>query len=85
MGADHGYEVIDCPHSDFDAPPEAYGGGHGTVEYYLVRDFVDALKAGVRRPPIDVIKAMDMTVPGICAHEAANCGCGWADVPLFEW
>ncbi len=80
---DH-YQIIDCPNSDPDAPAEAQGGGHGTTEYYLVRDFVDAVKANVR-PPLDVIKATDMTVPGIIAHEAAMSGSGWLDVPLFEW
>ena len=70
--------------SDPNAPEEAFGGGHGTVEYYLVRDFIDTLESGKIRPPIDVIKAMDMTVPGICAHEAAMTGT-WVDVPLFEW
>ena len=79
-----GYQVIDCPSADPAAPPEAFGGGHGTVEYYLVRDFIDAVMLGTQ-PPIDVIKAMDMTLPGICAHEAAMSGGGWVGVPLFEW
>ena len=80
-----GHMVIDCPEADPGAPPEAFGGGHGTIEYYLVRDFIDTLQSGGVRPPIDVIKAMDMTVPGICAHEAAMSGGKWVDVPLFEW
>jgi predicted dehydrogenase len=80
-----GYQVIDCPEADPQAPPEAFGGGHGTIEYYLVRDFIDTLENGSLRPPIDVIKAMDMTVPGIYAHQAAMSGSGWVDVPLFEW
>jgi hypothetical protein len=40
--------------------------------------------SGTLRPPLDVTKAMDMTVPGICAHEAAMTG-KWVDVPRFEW
>jgi predicted dehydrogenase len=80
----HVFTDIDCPVSDPGAPEEAFGGGHGTVEYYLVRDFIDTLDSGCVRPPIDVIKAMDMTVPGICAHEAAMTG-KWVDVPSFEW
>jgi predicted dehydrogenase len=85
MGADRGFEVIHCPNSDPEAPPEAFGGGHGTIEYSLVRDFIDTLECGSLRPPIDVIKAMDMTVPGICAHEAAMSEGRWVDVPQFEW
>lgn len=65
--------------SDPSAPPEANAGGHGTSEYYLAMDFLDALQAG-RTPPIDVVKAMDMTVPGLVAHEAAMRGV-WLDVP----
>lgn len=79
------FTEIDCPHSNPDAPPEAFGGGHGTVEYYLVRDFIDTLERGDRRPPRnDIIRALDMTVPGICAHEASQTG-RWVDVPLFNW
>jgi hypothetical protein len=85
MGAEKGFEVIHCPHSDPDAPSEAYGGGHGTIGYYLVGDFIDTLESGSLRPPIDVIRAMDMTVPGICAHEAAMSAGEWVDVPAFEW
>jgi predicted dehydrogenase len=81
-----GMVTIDTPRSDTMAPKEAFGGGHGTIEYYLVRDFIDTLESGSLRPPLDVIKAMDMTAPGICAHEAAMAEDGrWVDVPLFEW
>jgi predicted dehydrogenase len=83
-GGSHEFQDVDCPASDPDAPPEAYGGGHGTIEYDLVCDFIAVLNSGSIRPPIDVIKAMDMTVPGICAHEAAMTGT-WVDVPLFDW
>ena len=70
--------------SDPAAPEAARHGGHGTSEYYLIRDFLDALEAE-RRPPIDVIRSMDFTVPGIVAHEAALAGGVWLDVPQFEW
>jgi hypothetical protein len=79
-----GYQVIDCPVADPGAPPEALRGGHGSSEYYLVRDFLDAVKAGTR-PPIDVIKAVEMTAPGICAHESALNDGKWIDVPQFSW
>jgi predicted dehydrogenase len=80
---DDGFEVIDCPTTDPDAPAEALRGGHGSAEYYLIRDFLTAVE-GNTRPLIDVIRAMDFTVPGICAHEATSTG-KWVDVPLFEW
>lgn len=78
------FQPIPCPLSDPAAPEEARAGGHGTSEYYMIRDFLDALDAG-HRPPIDVMRAMDFTVPGIIAHEAAMRGGEWMEVPLFDW
>ena len=83
-GFEKGVKAIDCSIVDPDAPEEARAGGHGTSEYYLIRDFINALDTSTR-PPIDVIKAMDYTVPGIIAHEAAMKGNVWLDVPLFEY
>lgn len=81
---EEGARVIDCPKVDPDAPAEALVGGHGTSEYYMIRDFLDAVENNTR-PPIDVIRSMDFTVPGILAHEAAMSDGEWLDVPLFEW
>lgn len=72
--------VIAINTSDIDAPKEAALGGHGTSEFYLVRDFLDAIKNDTT-PAIDIVKAMDMTIPGIIAHEAAMKGGVWMDVP----
>jgi predicted dehydrogenase len=83
MPKDLGAQVIDCATVDPDAPAEAAQGGHGTSEYYMVRDFVEAI-ANNTRPPIDVVKALDFTVPGILAHEAAMGGGRWIDVPVFS-
>lgn len=69
---------------DPDAPEEAKSGGHGTSEYYMIRDFLNALDAKAR-PPIDVIRSMDFTIPGIIAHESAMSDGNWRDVPLFDW
>ncbi|MEG2857306.1 MAG: Gfo/Idh/MocA family oxidoreductase, partial [Clostridia bacterium] len=43
--------------SDIDAPKVAQLGGHGSSEYYLVRDFLKAIDADAT-PPIDVVRAM---------------------------
>jgi predicted dehydrogenase len=75
---------LPCSITDPDAPPEAKSGGHGTSEYFMIRDFLDALEAN-RRPEIDVIRAMDFTVPGLIAHESAMKNGTWLDVPLFNW
>jgi predicted dehydrogenase len=77
-------EIIDCLQSDPTAPPEALSGGHGSTEYYLIRDFTDAILAN-RLPPIDAVRAAEFTAPGICAHESSLQGGIWVDVPQFGW
>ena len=74
-----GYSTVDPA-----APPEARKGGHGTSEYFMIRDFLKAVATN-SRPPIDVVKSIEMTVPGIVAHESASKGGVWLDVPQFEW
>ena len=84
MDKHEGGEPFPCPIVDPNAPEEAKRGGHGTSEYYMIRDFLDAIEEGIR-PPIDVIRSMDFTVPGIIAHESAMRGGEWMDVPVFDW
>lgn len=72
--------VIAVNMADLNAPKEARAGGHGTTEYYLVKDFLNCIENDTT-PPIDIVRAMDMTVPGLIAHEAAKKGGIWLDVP----
>jgi len=62
---------------------EASVGGHGTTEYWLLRDFFAAVR-GEAEPPIDVYRALDYTVPGICAVMSAERGGEPVDVPDFR-
>jgi len=55
------------------APREATVGGHGTAEYYMVRDFMESVRNDTK-PPIDIYAALDMALPGLCAHESAISG-----------
>ena len=71
---------IDVPLSDPSLPESARAGGHGTAEYCLVQDFLRSLERG-ERPRIDEVRGMDMTVPGLIAHESALRGGEWLDVP----
>jgi len=64
-------------------PPEAHVGGHGTSEYLMVADFVDAV-LNDKTPAIDVYFGLDMTLPGICAHESAENGSVPVEVPDFR-
>ncbi len=79
-GEDERSKSMECLSSNPNAPEEAKAGGHGTSEYYLVRDFLQSIEEDTV-PPIDIVRAMDMTVPGIIAHEAAMYGNVWLDVP----
>jgi predicted dehydrogenase len=83
MKPEEGAVVLPCPTDDADAPPEAKVGGHGTSEYFLVRDFLDTIEYD-REPPIGVVRATDFTIPGIIAHQAAQAGGVWLDVPLLS-
>ncbi|MFA5864540.1 MAG: Gfo/Idh/MocA family oxidoreductase [Phycisphaerae bacterium] len=65
-----------------EAPPEALAGGHGTSEYYMVDDFVRSILED-KQPPLDVYKALDMTVPGLCAVDSAQKGGELVPVPIF--
>lgn len=49
----------------------AYRGGHGMTEYWMLRDFLAAVR-GERESPIDVYSGLDYTLPGIYAIESAN-------------
>ncbi len=69
---------------DPNAPKEARQGGHGTSEYFMIRDFLKAVNSGTR-PPIDAVMAADMTIPGLIAHQSAMQGGKWMDVPLMQW
>ena len=52
-------------------PPGVSAGGHGGSHGYLANDFIDAILRG-RKPAVDVIDALNMTVPGYYAHLSAT-------------
>jgi predicted dehydrogenase len=61
-------------------PPAAVQGGHGNSEWFLVDDWLQALARGAV-PPIDVYAGLDMTLPGICAHQSAQQGGQPVEIP----
>ncbi|MCK9266587.1 Gfo/Idh/MocA family oxidoreductase [bacterium] len=75
-------KIITSEVVDPNAPEEAKKGGHGTSEYFMIRDFINALNNNTT-PPIDVIKATEWTIPGLIAHQSAMKGGEWLDVPLL--
>jgi len=64
-------------------PDGAKLGPHGGTEYFVIQDFLDSLDHKTP-PPIDIARAMDFTVPGIVAHQAAMEGNVWLDVPRIN-
>lgn len=49
-------------------PPEAaLKAGHGGGDYFVVRDFVQAIETGVP-PPIDVYTGLEWTAAGLCSQ-----------------
>ena len=83
MSKQDGAQEIACPLVDPNAPPEARHGGHGTSEYFMVQDFIAAIDNNVKAP-IDAVRAVEFTAPGIVAHDAAMQGGVWLDVPQFR-
>jgi len=72
---------IDWIHPE--APEGAEAAGHGTAEYYMIEDFVRCILEDTP-PPFDVYTALDLTLPGICAHESAIQGGQPVEVPNFR-
>ncbi|NKB67668.1 MAG: hypothetical protein GKR89_11445 [Candidatus Latescibacteria bacterium] len=68
---------------DPNAPPEALKGGHGTSEYYMVDEFIQAVLAGAA-PPIDIYRSLDFSAPGLCAHLSALNGGELVEIPNFR-
>jgi predicted dehydrogenase len=54
--------------------------GHGGSDYFVVSDFVAAV-SGDRPNPIDVHRAMDMTLPGLVSQQSILEDGRWMDVP----
>lgn len=57
-------------------------GTHGGAEYILVKEFIESILYD-KPSPIDVEKALDFGVPGICAHISAENNGGVIKIPSF--
>lgn len=62
------------------APPEAAVSDHGTSEYWMLPEFLDAVR-GKRPSPIDVHRGLDYTLPGIVAAQSLAAGGAAVEVP----
>ena len=64
-------------------PAEVTEAGHWGGDYFEIKAFVDAV-VNDTEPPIDVYRALDMTVPGLVSEESANKGGIPLPVPDFR-
>ena len=64
-------------------PPGVSAGGHGGSHGYLADDFIDAILRK-RKPAVDVIDALHMTVPGYYAHLSATKDGERLKIPQFS-
>jgi len=51
-------------------PPGLPLGGHGGSLGYLSNEFITSILLD-RQPMVDIVKAVNLTVPGIVAHQSA--------------
>jgi len=65
-------------------PPGVAAGGHGGSHGYLMNEFVTAILQN-RRPLIDIIMALNLTVPGIVAHRSALKGGDVLKIPQYKF
>jgi predicted dehydrogenase len=61
-------------------PREAWASGHGGADWHISREFLDCILNDTPAP-IDVYRAMDYTVPGVCAVESAAKGGAAVEIP----
>jgi predicted dehydrogenase len=63
-------------------PPGMKAGAHGGSHGHLTNEFVDAILRD-RKPWVDVALALNMTVPGIVAHQSALKGGELLKIPQY--
>ena len=80
-GSDKRIVSMNCNGTRLDAPLFAkQASTHGTADWYGPQHFLDCIEFD-REPLLNVERAMEMTLPGLIAQEAAVQGHVWLDVP----
>jgi hypothetical protein len=64
-------------------PPSVDPGSHGGSHGYLMNEFVTAILED-RKPLVDIVQALNMTVGGIVAHQSALKGGELKKIPQFK-
>ena len=84
-------KMMDIPgtlHAKFEIPtglkfPEDQSSGHGGADSKMMRDFIRCIIEDTE-PPIDVDAGINMSLPGIIAHESALQGGAMLEIPVIE-
>ena len=75
---DAGWQDLSLAPAPFSAPDEsrlpewAASGGHGTLEYYMILDFLRAVDGKSKQGTCDIRRALDMSLPGIIAVQSIH-------------
>ena len=64
-------------------PPGVPAGGHGGSHGHLGNEFVESILEK-RRPLVDVVAALNMTVGGVVAHQSALKNGELMKIPQYE-
>ena len=64
-------------------PPSVAGGGHDGSHGHLMNEFVTSILQD-RKPLVDIAQALNMTVPGIVAHQSALKDGEWLKIPQYQ-
>lgn len=65
-------------------PPGVPAGGHGGSHGFLTNEFILSIIED-RKPLVDIIMSLNMTIPGIVAHESAMKGGEWLKIPHYAY
>lgn len=65
-------------------PPDVPDGGHGGSHGRLMQEFIYSI-IEKRTPLVDIIMALNMTVPGIVAHQSALKDGETMKIPQYKW
>ena len=65
-------------------PPKVEPGSHGGSHGYLMNEFITAILED-RQPLVNIASALNMTVPGIVAHQSALKNGELLKIPTYAW
>lgn len=65
-------------------PPGVPAGGHGGSHGRLMQEFIYSIIEN-RKPLVDIASALNMTIPGIIAHQSAMKGGEWLKIPQYSF